>query len=326
MSGRPRKQGLEFFPHDTTLSSDLKIEAVEAVHGIAGYGVYLKLLEIIYHEGTSPDLKAPATALALAGRCHLPIDQFNAILKTCVEVELFEREAFEAGRLDSNGIRSRLGYVEERRESTKQRQDKWRKGHGTTPEVTHNNPDEDELSRVIIPENGIVTRYIPTNGNVNVNKDIKKEREEDTPAQAVVPFSVVGKSKPGNGELFDTPLSPATASRSTKPLKERDLLRDALADSFRAKVPEFASPVKENSNLCRLASAIRRKASADSLDPISAAQGLLEIYWRLHESGKPYYAAFTPSRMLSAFEDLWAEYRKASAAADTSWLEPRRSA
>jgi hypothetical protein len=310
------------------LSSDLKIEAVEAVHGIAGYGVYLKLLEIIYHEGTSPDLKAPATALALAGRCHIPIDQFNAILKTCVEVELFEREAFEAGRLDSNGIRSRSGYVEERRESAKRRQDKWRKERVTTPEVTPNNPQEDELSRVIIPENGSVTRDIPTNGNinVNVNKDIKKEREEDAPAKAVASFEVVEELKPGDEELFETSPLPATSSRSKKPPKERDLLRDALADSFRAKVPEFASPVKENSNLCRLASAIRRKASADSLDPIIAAQGLLETYWRLHESGKPYYAAFTPSRMLSAFEDLWAEYRKASAAADTSWLEPRRSA
>jgi hypothetical protein len=179
---RPRKTGLEFFPHDTDLSSDLKIEAVEAVHGIAGYGVYLKLLEIIYHEGKSPDLKAPATALALAGRCHISIDQFNAILQTCVEVGLFEREAFEAGRLDSNGIRSRSGYVEERRESAKQRQDKWRKEHVTTPDVTSNKPQEEGLSRVITPEKGIVTRDNATNVNVNVNKEnIKRDVRETHP-------------------------------------------------------------------------------------------------------------------------------------------------
>jgi hypothetical protein len=162
--------------------------------------------------------------------------------------------------------------------------------------------------------------YDPNYSDSELDSDSKK-----APAQAVASFEIVAEQKPGVEEHFENSPLLDIASRSTKPPKERDLLRDALAASFRAKVPEFASPVKENSNLCRLASAIRRKASADSLDPIAAAQGLLEIYWRLHESGKPYYAAFTPSKMLSAFEDLWAEYRKASAAADTSWLDPRRS-
>jgi len=118
-----------------------------------------------------------------------------------------------------------------------------------------------------------------------------------------------------------SPSSPREARASRKPPKPRDLLRDALADSFRAKVPEFASPAKENTNLVRLASAIRRKASADNLEPEAAALGLLETYWRLYESGKPYWSPFTPSKMLSALEDLWAQWRKDAAAADVSWID-----
>ncbi len=144
-----------------------------------------------------------------------------------------------------------------------------------------------------------------------------KDQGEEPPAEAVASENAVAKPI----EISDPPLAAPPSRRARKATGERDPLRDALAESFRAKVPEFASPAKENSNLVRLASAIRRKASAEALEPDASALGLLETFWRLHESGKPYYAAFTPSKMLSALEDLWAEWRKAAAANDTSWME-----
>ena len=48
---RPLKTGLEYFSHDVTLSSDDKMQFIEAKHGIIGYGVFCKLLEKIYKNG-----------------------------------------------------------------------------------------------------------------------------------------------------------------------------------------------------------------------------------------------------------------------------------
>ena len=47
---RPQKQGLDYFSHDTDASNDEKIEAMEAVYGLAGHAFYFKLLERIYRQ------------------------------------------------------------------------------------------------------------------------------------------------------------------------------------------------------------------------------------------------------------------------------------
>lgn len=103
--------------------------------------------------------------------------------------------------------------------------------------------------------------------------------------------------------------------------KERDLLRDAIFESFKLKIPEFASPAKENANLKRLTAAIRRKSESAKIDPAAAAQRMVETFWRLHESGKPFYSDFTPSKMMAAFESIWAEAVKELESLDLSWLE-----
>lgn len=121
-------------------------------------------------------------------------------------------------------------------------------------------------------------------------------------------------------QVIEPKPSPPSSPRARKAPAERDPLRDALAASFKAKVPEYGSPAKENSNLLRLASAIRRRATADQVDETAAAQGILETFWHLHESGKQFYADFTPSKALAAFESLWTEYRKGEAAKDVSWV------
>lgn len=48
---RPLKTGLEYFSHDVSLSSDDKVQFIEAKHGIIGYAVFCKLLEKIYKNG-----------------------------------------------------------------------------------------------------------------------------------------------------------------------------------------------------------------------------------------------------------------------------------
>lgn len=48
---RPQKKGIDYFPHDSDMSSDTKIEMLELKFGIIGYAVYNKLLELSYKTG-----------------------------------------------------------------------------------------------------------------------------------------------------------------------------------------------------------------------------------------------------------------------------------
>jgi len=102
---------------------------------------------------------------------------------------------------------------------------------------------------------------------------------------------------------------------------ERDLLRDALAEAFRSRVPEYANPARENSNLLRLSSAIRRKAESAEIAPEVAALGCVETFWKLHTSGKQFYSDFTPSKMLAILESLWGTWKSEHDAFNVSWID-----
>lgn len=47
---RKNKVGLYYFSHDVDMSNDIKMKYLTAKHGITGYAIYNKLLEIIYGE------------------------------------------------------------------------------------------------------------------------------------------------------------------------------------------------------------------------------------------------------------------------------------
>jgi hypothetical protein len=45
---RPKKEGMDYFPHDTDAVNDEKIEALRLLYGNDGYAFYFILLERIY--------------------------------------------------------------------------------------------------------------------------------------------------------------------------------------------------------------------------------------------------------------------------------------
>ena len=48
---RPQKAGLDYFPLDVDIASDEKVEYIEAKHGVAGFGIFIHLLMMIYRNG-----------------------------------------------------------------------------------------------------------------------------------------------------------------------------------------------------------------------------------------------------------------------------------
>lgn len=116
MAGPRKKQGLDYFPHDVDLSSDEKIQLVEAEHGLTGYAVYVKLLERIYRNGYF--IQADDKFIKLLSK-SLSID-FNIcknIIISCTQEKLFDEKLFKNHSiLTSKGIQTRYLEAASRRQ------------------------------------------------------------------------------------------------------------------------------------------------------------------------------------------------------------------
>jgi hypothetical protein len=122
---RPKKIGLEYFPMDCKL--DIKVEMLETMHGNDGFALWIKLLQEIYQtekgEFNFSDILRRKT---IAKRANISEEQLKNIVSTCVEVGLFDKEAFETAQiLTSTGVRKRLQKVEHEREMGRDRAEKY---------------------------------------------------------------------------------------------------------------------------------------------------------------------------------------------------------
>lgn len=133
---RPQKLGLDYFPHDTDLSNDEKIEALEALYGNDGYAIYLKLLERIYRAGGSIKIRDEATEKILAKKCNVEVDRFRQVVKSCQEFALFDRRVYTRHRtLTSPGIIKRMLPVESKRLKMKEKYEEAKKNNSGVSEA-----------------------------------------------------------------------------------------------------------------------------------------------------------------------------------------------
>lgn len=114
---RPKKKGLDYFPHDVDLSSDEKIVLLEAHHGLEGYAVYLKMIERLFRAGGYLTID-DNMLLVLAKKFSLEKTQLTKILETCiVEAKLLKRRENNSGgyTITSGGVLKRIRTVEANR-------------------------------------------------------------------------------------------------------------------------------------------------------------------------------------------------------------------
>ena len=114
---RPRKTGMDYFPHDTTASGDDKLAALEAVFGNDGYAFYFKVLELVYRGGLSPgktglSLKNKTMVAVVAKKINVETRQFFAMVEAAVDVGLFDKTAYNKSQvLTSKRIRETIREV-----------------------------------------------------------------------------------------------------------------------------------------------------------------------------------------------------------------------
>lgn len=166
---RPLKKGLDYFIHDTDMSSDPKIEALEAAHGNDGYAVFCKLLERLYRNDGRIDMTDQVQRLSIIKRCNVTREKFEAIVADAITFGLFEADAWQDGVLTSERIRRQIGIVESER--TKGRGVKMGVFHPENPGFPPGKPQDDEgITPVFHPEN-------PTKQSIAEESKAEQSRE-----------------------------------------------------------------------------------------------------------------------------------------------------
>ena len=90
---RPKKQTVDYFPHDCDASEGRTLTIVESKYGNDGYAFWFKLLQLL---GKTPghyyDFNAPADWEFLLAKTRVEEDMANSILTTLVELDAIDRE------------------------------------------------------------------------------------------------------------------------------------------------------------------------------------------------------------------------------------------
>jgi hypothetical protein len=128
---RPKKTGMDYFPHDTDAASDEKIEVLRALYGNDGYAFYFIMLERIYRSegfelqvanvtlsetGESIVTNDEEMVQILCQKLLIETDLFEKILSTCFRREIFsEKKYTEKGVVTSDGIKKRAKPILQKR-------------------------------------------------------------------------------------------------------------------------------------------------------------------------------------------------------------------
>ena len=104
---RPQKTGIDYFPVDVDIFSDIKIRIVMARFGADGFTFYMYLLSRIYRDGFFVVADEDFVLIASAD-LQMSMDKIGQMLSFFLERSLFDGKLFKADKiLTSNGIQKR---------------------------------------------------------------------------------------------------------------------------------------------------------------------------------------------------------------------------
>ncbi|MVB11340.1 hypothetical protein CAFE_20530 [Caprobacter fermentans] len=204
---RPRKDTLDYFPHDTDAASDEKIEAMRALYGNDGYAFYFLLLERIYKGNGVLDIQNPSIRTAIARNITSDSGLFDKMLDTAFDIGLFDKALFdEKGVLSSPAIERRTTSINgerSRKREWAQRQSERQKdidvqNPSNRQQLTHKVKVKDKITP--IPPTGIDglfdtfwKAYPKKVGKGAAEKSFKKYKPDDTLLSAMLKAIIVQK-------------------------------------------------------------------------------------------------------------------------------------
>jgi hypothetical protein len=185
---RPIKRGLDYFSHDTDAHADIKIKKLMVRFGIAGYGIYFYLLELIYRSSDYCVKLDDDVENLFAKEMNVDKVFLQEVIQKCAELELFDcGKLSKKCVLTSDGIAKRARIIEEKRtfernkKATKFSSGKTQGKQGENPTETqgkqaetqgktHKGKESKGKERIIEDEEDFIT----TNTSNNTPRDEKK--------------------------------------------------------------------------------------------------------------------------------------------------------
>lgn len=148
---RPKKDGLDYFPHDCDASHDEKIEAICALYGKhVGYSIVFRLYERIYRAGGSLNVSAAETMQILSRNyAEMDTETFKKFISSCLNLGIFDKNEYENNHLlTSDGIKRRVKPIIYKREKMAKMYQNQVSASETLPETTQETISETPQSKV----------------------------------------------------------------------------------------------------------------------------------------------------------------------------------
>jgi hypothetical protein len=116
ITARPKKDGVDYFPHDVSASNSRTVFTLESKFGNDGYAFWFKLLEILGSQsGHYYDCRNPANWLFLLAKTHLSDVSATEILETLVQVDAIDADLWHVKVIWVNKFSARLSVVYDKR-------------------------------------------------------------------------------------------------------------------------------------------------------------------------------------------------------------------
>lgn len=118
---RPKKDGLDYFPHDVHALTDPKLESAILRYGAYAYAFYFVHLEYCYKsKDLCIDISDTEAGMEMREviqmKLQMPADVYDNVLKSLLRHGAFDAAEYEAtGHLTSNGIKKRAAGVFKKR-------------------------------------------------------------------------------------------------------------------------------------------------------------------------------------------------------------------
>ncbi len=173
---RPRKEGFEYFSHDTRSMSDEKLDVLVMQFGAKGYAFYFLHLEYIYQrDDLAVDVSSQTFRKLICGKLQITPEEYDEILMASLDCGLFDAARFnETGELFSNGVFKRVEAVLKEREGNRNRQQRFQEKQKNNEDITLSPDDAPDY-------NGVITEHNAASQKVTLEKEKEKESIKDSP-------------------------------------------------------------------------------------------------------------------------------------------------
>jgi len=284
--GRPIKNGLDYFPLDT--SNDDKLELIEAKFGLEGYAIIVKLWCRIYRGDGYFSPWGEREQLLFSRDINVDINRVAEVLMYAIKIGIFDKALFTRGVLTSRGVQKRFIEASKRRHELSFYKD-----------LLLVNVD-------IIPVNvGNKSRCLSFNDYSGTQIEIEIEIETEIENEIEIKKKV---AKPRTKKP-----TAVVASAPTDPLYQ------AVWQSFLGKSKAFTNYPKEAQATKRIIEYAGRHSSGDK---VAFTEAVVTKFWDLTQNGSSFWRGqpFTPSALSSSgiFDRVIAEMKIGG---DPNWTD-----